>query len=368
MIFAIIIIFVARKLTKPLNKLSSFSQEIAEGNLTVNLEVKNDDEIGKVAHSLNNTVDKLRKMIGDIDNYAIEVKTLSKGLNLTTTDSIKLTNEVARCMQEMTDASVKQAENAGEASKITEELSVDVNNVLKQCQNMMRVVEECKAVNNRGAYGIKETIESMRNIEKTNDVNVEEVTNLYKHSQRIEQIVDVISDIASQTDLLALNASIEAARAGEHGKGFAVVANEVKNLSEQSAAAKQIIEIINGIEKQLEMITDSMKNSTDNIANGVSVAEKVGNSFRDIEDSFSEVITSVNNVFAASNNMNTKSQKTLDNVTSVAAITEENSAASEEVLASMEQNTTSMHEISGAAEKLDGFVLKLKEAVDKFKY
>ncbi len=368
-IFSLIILFVAKKLTNPLSELSTFSAQIAAGNLTGKIQVKNHDEVGKVAHSLNDTVDKLKEMIGNIDGYTKEVKSLSKDLTLTTSDSIHLTNEVARCMQETSDASIKQAENATEASKATEELSLEINDVLKQCENMMKLVEVCKEANNRGAVGIKETIESIRSIEKTNDINVQEVKNLHEHSKKIGQIVDVIGSIASQTDLLALNASIEAARAGEHGKGFAVVANEVKNLAEQSGeAVKEIIELIKGIEDQVETIVNSMKDSTSNVNNGVNVAGKVEKNFAEIENSFSEVISSVNMVLSSSNNMDKKSKATLDNVTSVAAITEENSAASEEVLASMEQNTASMHEINGAAEKLDGFVVKLKEAVDKFKY
>ncbi|AQS08948.1 methyl-accepting chemotaxis protein McpB [Clostridium saccharobutylicum] len=363
-----IVIVLARKITAPLIKLSHFSEEIASGNLTSELQIDTDDEIGKVGKSLNNTALKLKEMIGAIRDSANEVNSLSDNLIVATEESLKGTDEVSQSMQEIATGAVSQAESASKASIITNELVDDIDKVSKKCDRMITVVEESKKVSTLGASGVKDAVSSIQNIAITNSYNVKEAQNLLEKSKEIGQIVYVIGDIAEQTNLLALNAAIEAARAGEQGKGFAVVAEEVRELAEQSSASSmKIAELINGVQQQIENIAEKMDEGTNDVKHGVDLATQVGKNFEDIENVLGEINLIVSEVSRASNEMTGKANITNEVISNVASITEENSAATEEVTAANEEQTAYIHQIGETTNKLEELVGNLKNTVDKFK-
>lgn len=367
-IIGIIIVVLARKITAPLIKLSHFSEEIASGNLTNKLEINTDDEIGSVGKSLNNTVLKLKEMIGAIRDSADEVNSLSDNLIVATEESLKGTDEVSQSMQEIATGAVSQAESASKASIITNELVDDIDKVSKKCDRMIAVVEESKKVSTLGSRGVKDAVSSIQNIAITNSYNVKETQNLLEKSKEIGQIVYVIGDIAEQTNLLALNAAIEAARAGEQGKGFAVVAEEVRQLAEQSSVSSmKISELINGVQQQIKNIAEKMDQGTNDVKHGVDLATQVGKNFEDIENVLVEINLIVSEVSRASNEMTGKANITNEVISNVASITEENSAATEEVTAANEEQTAYMHQIGETTNKLEELVGNLKNTVDKFK-
>lgn len=363
-----IITLVARRMSSPLIKLSAFSEGISAGDLTNELDINRNDEIGDVVNSLNSTVHKLKEMISNISDSANEVSTLSNNLIISTAESLKGTDEISRSMQEIATGSVTQAESATRALMITRELVDDINEVSTQCNHMTNVVEKSKNVSNFGSQGIKEAVESIQTIAATNNYNVKEMKNLLKQSKEIGQIVNVISDIAEQTNLLALNASIEAARAGEHGKGFAVVADEVGTLADQSStASRRIAELINGIQKQIEVIAEKMDKGTNEVTYGVKAATLVDKNFEEIEKVLGEISSIVLQVSQSTNSMAEKAKITDEVIVNVASITKESSAATEQVTASNEEQTAFMHQIGETTNKLEELVVKLKGTVNKFK-
>lgn len=363
-----IIMIEAKRIVSPLIKLSAFSEEIASGNLTTQLKVTSNDEIGKVGNSLNNTVSKLKDMISAISASANEVSELSDTLVVTTDESLRGTDEVSRSMEEIAKGAVSQAESASLALDATKELIKDIDEVFKKSNYMINVVEESKKVSTSGSEGVRQVIDSIKTIAVTNSDNVSETQNLLDKSKEIGQIVYVISDIAEQTNLLALNAAIEAARAGEQGKGFAVVAEEVKKLAEQSStASSKIAELINGVQKQIESIADKMEKGTNEVMHGVDVTTTVGKNFEEVEKVFNEISSIVAEVAQATNSMANKASTTDQVISNVAAITEENSAATEQVTAANEEQTACMHQVGDTTNKLEQLVNNLKNTVDKFK-
>ncbi|BCZ45632.1 methyl-accepting chemotaxis protein [Clostridium gelidum] len=363
-----IVMIAAKRMVSPLIKLSAFSEEIALGNLTSQLKVTSNDEIGKVGKSLNNTVTKLKDMISDISDSANEVSILSDMLSVATDESLRGTDEVSRSMQEIAKGAIAQAESASMASEATMELVADIDEVFKKCNYMLNVVEGSKKVSSSGAEGVKEVIDSIQTIAVTNSDNVKETQNLLEKSKQIGQIVYVISDIAEQTNLLALNAAIEAARAGEQGKGFAVVADEVKKLAEESStASNKIADLINGVQKQIENIAEKMDKGTNEVMHGVDITTTVGKNFEEVEKVFTEISSIVAEVSKAANSMANKANTTDEVISNVAAITEENSAATEQVTASNEEQTACMHQVGETTNKLEELVGNLKNTVDKFK-
>jgi methyl-accepting chemotaxis protein len=367
-ILGIVIAISAKRMADPLSKLSTFSEQIALGDLSSQLNINRNDEIGQVADSLNNTVSGLKEIVGYIVDSANEVSSLSNNLTVTIKESAKGTEEIALSMQQVSEGAVQQAENAGKASTVTSQLVENINIVLEKCNYMLKAVDESKDVSSAGAQGIQQAVNSMESIAKTNSYNVKEAHALFEQSKEIGQIVDVISSISEQTNLLALNAAIEAARAGEQGKGFAVVADEVRNLAEQSeSAAKQITELITRVQNQVETIANTMDAGAGEVTNGVNIAVTAGKNFEEIEKVFNEINDMVHQVAQAINSMANEADVAVEAISGVAAITEENSAATEQVSASTEEQTANIQEIEQTTHKLDELVLRLKNTVNRFK-
>lgn len=367
-IIAGIIIFMANKFSKPLRKLCDFSSEIAQGNLTCELNINRSDEIGQVADTLKNTSYELRNMVIDISTSANEVNKLADDVNEAIKQSLIGTEEITKSMEQISRGAINQAENADKASEITGELVDEIKSVVDKCNYMNEIVNDSIKMSTIGTERVQNAVENIKSIEKINNESIEQTLNLLEKSNEIGQIVNVISEIAEQTNLLALNASIEAARAGEQGKGFAVVASQVGELAKQSnEAAKKIENIIRGIQQQVQVIDKQMKFGAEEVANGVETTKSVSENFTEIEKTFKEIESVVLEVFNASNIMEEKAYTTSNSIKEVAGVTEENSSATEEVTAANEEQSASMQQIAETTSKLDELIENLNQTIKKFK-
>ncbi|MEX0051196.1 methyl-accepting chemotaxis protein [Clostridium butyricum] len=367
-IIAGIIIFMANKFSKPLRKLCDFSSEIAQGNLTCELNINRNDEIGQVADTLKNTSYELRNMVIDISTSANEVNKLADDVNEAIKQSLLGSEEITKSMEQISRGAINQAENADKASEITGELVDEIKSVVDKCNYMNEIVNDSIKMSTIGTERVQNAVENIKSIEKINNESIEQTLNLLEKSNEIGQIVNVISEIAEQTNLLALNASIEAARAGEQGKGFAVVASQVGELAKQSnEAAKKIENIIRGIQQQVQVIDKQMKFGAEEVANGVETTKSVSENFTEIEKTFKEIESVVLEVFNASNIMEEKAYTTSNSIKEVAGVTEENSSATEEVTAANEEQSASMQQIAETTSKLDELIENLNETIKKFK-
>jgi methyl-accepting chemotaxis protein len=365
-LLSFVILYSAKKLTSPLLSLSEFAGEIAKGNLTGSLKIDQNDEIGMLANSFNNTVAQLRELVNRIINSSYEVNRLTSDLACMSKENKAATEEVAQTMQEIAVGTVKQAENVEEAAFVMQQLNDEAKVTTKQCENMLRASEESKNVSDTGSMAVSDAIESMEKIAQNNHKNVQESTMLMNRSKEIGQIVEVITSIAGQTNLLALNAAIEAARAGEQGRGFAVVADEVRKLAE-NGAANQIAKLITGIQEQMTAMYKSMEEGSQEIAQGVKVANQAGDNFQQIEQNIENISYVIGKVASAVHQMGEGTEKTLSAIEQAAAITEETSASTEEVAATTDQQSDKMNNMVEVIEQLVQLQNEQKRAVDQFK-
>ncbi|GAB6168390.1 methyl-accepting chemotaxis protein [Clostridium carnis] len=362
------IYFASSYLVKPLTKLSNFADTVSTGDLTGAVEVNSEDEIGNLAKAFNNTVKALRGLLTDINQESNKVNTLSKGLARSCDESSKATEEVAKTIQHVAENTTQQAEQVALAVEKTVEMQEASKAVTSKCNYMLETAEESHNISAVAFKAVDKAVYSMRVIVENNEKNLEESRILLNKSSEIGKIIEVITSIADQTNLLALNAAIEAARAGEQGRGFAVVADEVRKLAEQSSgAANQISTLINGIQKQISNITESMDEGSKEITDGMKVALEAGNHFEDIEKAIRNIFSVVQDVSSATENMIDKAQSTVKEMKTTSDIAEDTASATEEVSASAEEHTVTMEEIGETANELSGLSDRLNELVAKFK-
>ncbi len=320
-------VVITQSITKPIDRLVRFTQEIATGNLAAAaLEVKGRDEISMLSMGLNTMRDGLRSLATSV-NEAV--------------DSVTVSAEQMSAATQETSASIEElASTANQFASSVDSLSSDAD-------EMARAAQKTNELAGQGETEIARTIEMMNEIREVVNSLAASIDELGQQSAEIGKIVVLITDIADQTNLLALNAAIEAARAGEQGRGFAVVADEVRQLAEQSAkAAGEITQLVNHIRIAAQ---DSIKYAdagTSLVEEGTEVATRTGRMFGDITDIIDELVERINAVATASQ--------------SLAAGAVEMGATTEEQSASAQQMASSAAQVAQAA-------AAVKEEISRFK-
>jgi len=209
----------------------------------------------------------------------------------------------------------------------------------------------------------------MKMIQSTVQALENTVQTLSERSNEIGRIVEAITQIADQTNLLALNAAIEAARAGEHGKGFAVVADEVRKLAEQSAqSTMQIKDIIDYIQADTKLAVESMSAGSAEVLKGIDVTNMAGKSFKEISDNVQSVTYEIGQISETAKVISEHSNQVAMGIESVLQRTNENTASAQNISAATEEQLASMEEIAASAEALAKMSENLQQTIRQFKY
>ncbi len=310
--------------------------------------------------SLNEVVANVKEQSEHIAAAAQEISSSSEELSATSEQITSTVGEISKGAQE-------QAIKVEEVSRSMSDMSRSVQEVACQSQQAAgNTVESNRLMKSLGDMS-KDLLLKMDNIKSAVGESSNVIMELDDKSKQIEEIVSLITSIADQTNLLALNAAIEAARAGEHGRGFAVVADEVRKLAEDSGnAAKEIAKLINYIQTGTQNAVSSMKVGTDEVSIGAVSLEKAVNEIEKVVGTGENIMRMVQEIAAASEQQAASIEEVTSSVEEVSAISEETAGSTTEASASVQEQTASMNELSRSAQELAGIASDMQKVVSKF--
>ncbi len=369
-IIAIILLTViSRNVKKNINSVVKVADQIADGDLSVNdVNYKGHDEIGSLANSMNTMKANLQNIIGKVSDASGSLTNQSELVNRSAQEVSEGSEQIASTMQELSSGSETQAQSASSISEMMDQLVKKVQTSYENGDNVSHASEEVLSMADEGRELMTQSVSQMQQIHSIVEDSVEKVKGLDKQSNEISKLVQVIEDIAEQTNLLALNAAIEAARAGEHGKGFAVVADEVRKLAEQvSHSVGDITTIVDSIQTESKEVTKSLESGYTEVEEGSEQIKNTQQRFIKINDSINEVVGKIQEITSSLKEVMNDSQEMNKSVEEIASISEESAAGVEETAASVEQAHSSMDEITRAANDLSKLADDLNGQVQKFK-
>ncbi len=319
-----------------LNKMDKF----AAGDLTVELYSDKDDEVAQFYAGFNQALQNMRHLLSSLITLINETASAS--------------NQISSSTEEMAAGAQEQSMQATEVASAVEEMTKTIMDTTKNSSSAAEAAKHAGTIAKDGGKVINDTIGGMNRIAEVVRKAAETVQTLGKNSDQIGEIIQVINDIADQTNLLALNAAIEAARAGEQGRGFAVVADEVRKLAEKTTkATKEIAAMIKQIQQDTEGAVVSMNQGTIEVEKGKQLADKAGYSLKEIIKGSEDVVDMATQVAAASEEQSATSEQISKNIEAISNVTQESASG--------------VQQIARAAEDLNRLTLSLQELVAKFK-
>ena len=353
---------------RPLRELAASAKRAAEGDLTIRVPFRGDNEIGRTAAAFNHMMDELRRLVANIQSTSRQVASSAGELQESATQTARAAQEIAVSMQTVSSGSEFQLRNAGDCQASMTEMIVGIDRIAESSQ---LVAELASTSNERAVAGesvMSRTVEQMQSIERELTGTVANMKELERLSGNIGEIMGLIREVAGQTNLLALNASIEAARAGEHGKGFAVVAHEIRKLAERSrASSDQIDAILQGIRTYTEQTVASMEHAVEEARQGTSVSVEAGAAFRHIVQSVRQVSEQVHEVSATAEQLSAESEQVDRALMELMRVANQSSIDSAGVAASSEEQAASMEQVSGLTEQLRALANSLDQAIQRFR-
>lgn len=356
-------------ISTPVRKTSQALNRIANGDLTVeSIIVKNKDEIGDLAGSVNQMVEHLRHSVHHMLQAAGSVAASSQQLFASSEQNTSASQHVAAAVQEFATGADTQAQSSVECGRAMEEMSVGIQRIAETTSDVSELSISATQMAEEGTHAMERVVHKMQAVSHSVDSANQVIQDLERHSQSIGQISTLIGNIASQTNLLALNAAIEAARAGESGKGFAVVAGEVRKLASQTdESVRDITELISNIQRDSVRAAGVMNTGLLEVQEGLKEVGSAEMAFGQIVAASQEVASKIQETAAAAQQMAASTEQIAATVASVGSVAQQTSGTAQSVAAATEEQLASTEEITSSARNLATIAQDLQQVVTAFR-
>ncbi|MEC2381113.1 methyl-accepting chemotaxis protein TlpC [Bacillus subtilis] len=368
MVSVILVLVFTRKINKRLNALKSAFESAGNGDMTIEVSDKTGDELSELSVYYNKMRMKLNDTIQTVQQSALQLASASQQLSAGAEETNQASEKITEAVQQIANGAQDQITRIENSESSLKQASADIRDI---SANTAAIADKGQLAQSKADIGQKEIANvqaQMDAIHQSIQKSGEIIHQLDGRSKQIEQILSVITQIADQTNLLALNAAIEAARAGEQGKGFAVVADEVRKLAEESQqSAGQISKLIIEIQKDMNRSARSVEYVKTEAAEGVTMIQRTRDAFKEIAAAtgeisaeISDLSASVTNISASAHHINDSFAANTTDIKESTKNTRQAAALTEEQFAAMEEITAASETLSQLAEELTGIISQFK--------